>query len=181
PVPPEFAGWALHRAVRPTRPGVPQSLVSARRVPIPGFDRPAGFRGSAGYRAAARFRRVRASAPSGPPQAYISGPRSGPERRCSWASPSTSATAPLCRARDPRKKSPRDPPVHQSFLEIHLKSDSTAAEVRHLRKGCQQTRRFDRAQRGGIEIKVAEMLGPDGIHVLEILNRLDEADRRSPL
>jgi hypothetical protein len=67
-----------------------------------------------------------------------------------------------------------DRDVHQSFLEIHLKSGSTAAEVKRPGKGHQQARPFKRAQRGGLEIKVAEMLGPDGMKVLEILNELDD-------
>jgi hypothetical protein len=67
-----------------------------------------------------------------------------------------------------------DSDVRKSFLEIHLKSDSTAAEVKHPRKEPQETRRFERAQRGSLEIKVADMLGPDGIQMLEILHMLDD-------
>jgi hypothetical protein len=67
-----------------------------------------------------------------------------------------------------------DTDVRESFLEIQLKSDSTAAEVEHTGKGRHQSRSFERAQRGGLEIKVAELLGPDGMQLLEILHTLDD-------
>jgi hypothetical protein len=67
-----------------------------------------------------------------------------------------------------------DTDVYQSFLEIYLKSDSTAAEVERPGKGHQQARPFKRAQRGGLEVKVAEMLGPDGIKILGALSALDD-------
>jgi len=67
-----------------------------------------------------------------------------------------------------------DTDVRESFLEIHLKSDSTAAEVKHTGNGRHQRRGFERAQRGGLEIKVAEILGPDGMQLLEILHTLDD-------
>jgi hypothetical protein len=67
-----------------------------------------------------------------------------------------------------------DTDVHQSFLEIHLRSDSTAAEGRHSEKGRPKAPPFRRAQRGGLEIEVAKMLGPDGMRILGVLGELDD-------
>lgn len=67
-----------------------------------------------------------------------------------------------------------DADVRQSFLEIHLKSDSTAAEVKRPKERHQPAQPFERAQRGGLEIKIAEILGLDGMKILGDLSALDD-------
>ena len=64
---------SLPPARRPALPAARWSPASARHRPIPECDRPAGFRGSAGCRAAARCRTDRAISASGPRPAWFSG------------------------------------------------------------------------------------------------------------
>ena len=67
-----------------------------------------------------------------------------------------------------------DRDVHQSFLEIQLKSCSTAAEAKGPGKRPPPTRPFKRAQRGSLEIKVSQLLGPNGMKILGTLSELDD-------
>jgi hypothetical protein len=64
--------------------------------------------------------------------------------------------------------------VRQSFLEIQLRSFSTAADDKRPVQGHPQRFPYKRAERGSIEVKVAEMLGQDGMKVLGVLSALDD-------
>jgi len=72
----------------------------------------------------------------------------------------------------PRPKNP-DKNVHESFLSILLESDSSRpADGSHRAGSAQSTSQWK--QRGAIEIKVAEWLGPDGMELLSRLAAIDD-------
>ena len=81
------------------------------------------------------------------------------------------ADIPVQQAGHPDPKS-TDRSVHESLLDYLFKPDSKgSAEEAKRPRGANG---FRRAHRGSIEIKVAEMLGPDGIEVLSRLAKIDD-------
>jgi hypothetical protein len=72
---------------------------------------------------------------------------------------------------------PDDPDSNggESFLEIHKKSFSTAAQAKNARQGVQSNAPFAPSQRGAIEIQVAERLGGNGMDILSRLASIDDA------
>jgi hypothetical protein len=67
-----------------------------------------------------------------------------------------------------------DMDVHESFLSILLESDSSRLSDGRVRSGRPRSTPAWK-QRGAIEIKVAEWLGPDGMDVLSRLAAIDDA------
>ena len=68
-----------------------------------------------------------------------------------------------------------DTSVRESFLGIHSKSSSTAPADEELNKLPARASSYRRAERGAIELQLAEALGPDGLGILSRLSSIDDA------
>jgi hypothetical protein len=68
-----------------------------------------------------------------------------------------------------------DTDVRESFLEIHLTSDSTAAVPASGRRGSAEGRKYRRSERGKVEIELAKFLGSDGFEILARLSSINDA------
>jgi hypothetical protein len=68
-----------------------------------------------------------------------------------------------------------DTDVHQSFLGILPRSSSTEEASEGSKEQARGAPSFKRAQRGAIELKLAELLGADGFDVLSDLALIDDA------
>jgi hypothetical protein len=73
-----------------------------------------------------------------------------------------------------RRPKTADTDVYQSFLDIHSKSSSTAADEASKSKP-RSGSLLNSKKRGEIEIRLANMLGPDGLDVLTRLAAIDDA------
>jgi len=71
--------------------------------------------------------------------------------------------------------SQKDTDVHESLLLIHIKSTPRQREINRSNSDQSSEDRYRSSQRGTIEIKVAEMLGSDGLEVLFRLGEVDDA------
>lgn len=63
----------------------------------------------------------------------------------------------------------------ESFLDIHTQSSSTEVAAEQGRQVCRQGLSFNPKERGGIEVKLAEMFGANGFDVLARLASIDDA------
>ena len=79
--------------------------------------------------------------------------------------------------REDRQISPaiEDTDVRESFLEIHLTSDSTEAVPASVRTRSAEGSKYRRAERGKVEIELAKLLGSDGFEILARLSSINDA------
>lgn len=68
-----------------------------------------------------------------------------------------------------------DTDVRESFLEIHLTSDSTEAVSASARKRSAEGSKYRRAERGKVEVELAKLLGTDGFEILARLSSINDA------